>query len=483
MEKIKNLVQPIAGDTDSIFSGDTVIILKDGEVKKITIGEWYDSNNTGVVRVTPTGHEVIETTDKVLNWNGTLQFTNVVNIIRHKVTKPKWKLKTKSGKEVTVTADHSLIAFRNGKKLEVKPHEVKLTDKILIINYDECIKSQAMTLSDIDCTFDEVESVEQIGLFEDEYVYDIEVADESHTFIANDILVHNSLYISYENLIKTIVNEDGSELTNEQKVEFLERLNTEFLDQHNEEFMTNFYGPRHSRQMVQKFELETIALRDIRLSVKKRYAQLLVWKDGKKFDLDEPKFKSKGLEVIKASYPELARKQLKDALYKLLMTDYEGTELLHYMNQVAQEHRQEWLTRPVEDLCENKGINGYTKYILSDNDPGGVVVASKCPYHVRALANRNWTINIHHLHSELQYGGKMKIYPVKKKTQKKSEKEDYFAFMAGEYPNWADEYWPCDRLSCFQKFYLDPLNRVLAAVDIKPLTVSGYIESNLFDGL
>ena len=136
MEKIKNLVQPIAGDTDSIFSGDTVIILKDGEVKKITIDEWYDSNNTGVVRVTPTGHELIETTDKVLNWNGTLQFTNVVNIIRHKVTKPKWKLKTKSGKEVTVTADHSLIVFRNGKKLEVKPHEVKLTDKILIINHE-----------------------------------------------------------------------------------------------------------------------------------------------------------------------------------------------------------------------------------------------------------------------------------------------------------------------------------------------------------
>lgn len=483
MEKIKNLVQPISGDTDSIFSSGTVIILKNGKIEKIAIGEWYDSNNIGEVKVTPTGHEMIETKDKVLNWDGNLQFNNVNYIIRHMVTKPKWELKTKSGKEVTVTADHSLIVFRDGQKLEVKPYEVKPTDKILIINYDEYIGKCTIELSDIDYMFDEVESVEQIGMFEDEYVYDIEVADESHTFIANDILVHNSLYISYENLIKTVVNEDGSELTNEQKVKFLERLNTEFLDQHNEKFMSDFYGPRHSKQMVQKFELETIALRDIRLSVKKRYAQLLVWKDGKKFDLDEPKFKSKGLEVIKASYPELARKQLKDALYKLLMTDCEGTELLHYMNQVAQEHRQEWLIRPVEDLCENKGINGYTKYILSDNDPNGVAVASKCPYHVRALANRNWTINIHHLRAELQYGGKMKIYPVKKKSQKKAEKEDYFAFMAGEYPEWADEYWPCDRLGCFQKFYLDPLNRVLAAVGIKPLAVSGYIESNLFDDL
>lgn len=44
--------------------------------------------------------------------------------------------------------------------------------------------------------FDEIEFCEQIGEFEDEYVYDVEVDDETHTFIANDILVHNSLFVS-----------------------------------------------------------------------------------------------------------------------------------------------------------------------------------------------------------------------------------------------------------------------------------------------
>ena len=52
--------------------------------------------------------------------------------------------------------------------------------------------------------FDDIEICECVGCFEDEYVYDIEMLDETHTFIANDILVHNSLYISYENLVKTI---------------------------------------------------------------------------------------------------------------------------------------------------------------------------------------------------------------------------------------------------------------------------------------
>ena len=47
-------------------------------------------------------------------------------------------------------------------------------------------------------TLEEIESCEIIGDFQDEYVYDVEVDDETHTFIANDILVHNSLFVSFK---------------------------------------------------------------------------------------------------------------------------------------------------------------------------------------------------------------------------------------------------------------------------------------------
>jgi hypothetical protein len=46
--------------------------------------------------------------------------------------------------------------------------------------------------------FDEVESCELIGNFDNEYVYDVEVEDDTHTFIANDILIHNSLFVSFK---------------------------------------------------------------------------------------------------------------------------------------------------------------------------------------------------------------------------------------------------------------------------------------------
>ena len=49
--------------------------------------------------------------------------------------------------------------------------------------------------------FEEIESCELIGDFNNEYVYDIEVDDDTHTFMANDILVHNSLFVSFKPII------------------------------------------------------------------------------------------------------------------------------------------------------------------------------------------------------------------------------------------------------------------------------------------
>lgn len=51
--------------------------------------------------------------------------------------------------------------------------------------------------------FDDIESCEQIGEFEDEWVYDIEMNDDTHTFIANDILVHNSVFVGFEPAINS----------------------------------------------------------------------------------------------------------------------------------------------------------------------------------------------------------------------------------------------------------------------------------------
>ena len=42
------------------------------------------------------------------------------------------------------------------------------------------------------------------SVYYDEYVYDLEVEDGSHTFFANDILVHNSIYVRMDNILKLL---------------------------------------------------------------------------------------------------------------------------------------------------------------------------------------------------------------------------------------------------------------------------------------
>lgn len=116
-------------NTDSVQK-DTIIRTDKGTM---TIEELYNSCDSATM-VTQKGHELVKSDKKILNYNDKdLEYVPINYVMRHKVRKPKWKLKTKSGKEIIVTNDHSMIVFRDGKKLEVKPKDILRTDKILCI--------------------------------------------------------------------------------------------------------------------------------------------------------------------------------------------------------------------------------------------------------------------------------------------------------------------------------------------------------------
>lgn len=121
----------IYADTDSCDS-ETIVHTNN---ESCSIENWYNNNIiNGSNGVTLTGHESVLTSDKILNYkNNKLYYAPVKRIIRHKVSKPKWKLKTKSGKEIIVTNDHSMIVFREDQQIEVKPSEMLKTDKILTL--------------------------------------------------------------------------------------------------------------------------------------------------------------------------------------------------------------------------------------------------------------------------------------------------------------------------------------------------------------
>lgn len=117
-------------NTDSV-SKDS-IIYTEKHPQGITIENLYNEGKEDA-GTTFKGHESKKLNDKVLNFNDSLYYGNVERIIRHKVNKPMWKLKTGSGKEIICTEDHSLIVFRNGKKIKVKPSEIISEDQVLCV--------------------------------------------------------------------------------------------------------------------------------------------------------------------------------------------------------------------------------------------------------------------------------------------------------------------------------------------------------------
>jgi hypothetical protein len=143
VKTVKRVVKPLTvyGDTDSVFSSSNIMIQNElGEEYKIEIHDFFtELTELGEIIIDHRGNEIIEPSRiSSLNYkDGDLIFSPIKKIIRHKVTKPKWKIVSASGKEIIVTNDHSITIFRNGEKIHIKPSEINLeTDEILSVDVD-----------------------------------------------------------------------------------------------------------------------------------------------------------------------------------------------------------------------------------------------------------------------------------------------------------------------------------------------------------
>ena len=280
----------------------------------------------------------------------------------------------------------------------------------------------------------------------------------------------DSLYSSYENLLYSI--EGYESMTIEQKRDLIVKFNTGFLDAHNREYIKEYYDTRNG-QSVHNFELETVSRAGVWLDVKKHYSQLLMWKDGKKFDASHLKMKTTGLEMNKASHPRMAREIL-NYIIRYMLEHAGESNLILKLNIELQKWRVKWNNADVDDISANIGVNGYTKYIVNDRG-NALVIAPKCPVGVKALGNYNQIKNWNRLPGEDLYSGKMKLY-----EYRKGNEWDYFAYQAMGLPSWANKYAPVDRTQMFNKYVIIPLNRIIEPTGMPALTADGNIQMSLF---
>lgn len=301
----------------------------------------------------------------------------------------------------------------------------------------------------------------------------------------------DSLYLSHSQVVTAFP--ESRNLTYHQKAVITVSLHKDFLDGANNQFMSDYYTSR-GVDSIHEFELETIASTGFWLDVKKRYAQSISWKDGKFFKEEDQPIKSKGLEIIKASYPPLARTLLKGYFKEILQSPdgkYADKMELHAgLFKLTNEYKNIWCSKgdtveTIDEICPTSSVNGYFNYVLNDvpdeNDNGTKYpeFALKTPAHVKGLAYYNW-FRQGYLNSgkytikesgDPVYGGKCRVYLTKQ--TKYLPKHTPFAYIPKACPQWAlgkDSPVPIDKVRMFEKCVIDPINRILVPIGMPKLS-------------
>jgi hypothetical protein len=309
--------------------------------------------------------------------------------------------------------------------------------------------------------FEEIESIECIGEFDNEYVYDIEVADDTHTFIANDILVHNSIYVKFDEVIKK------SDWKGSEK-DFILLLYKVRLSDYIEKILQKYADDTNSENFL-SFELESIAKNAIWLA-KKKYMQNIVWKDPDLHFDDLSKISAKGFEIIQSSTPLFARQKLKDLLiYIFSVKKLDMKEFAAKLKELKREFR----LANIDHISFSKKVNNYQQYISNDYQEFEIVKG--CPIGVRSAGYHNYLLNNSQFKKKYQLlgnGEKLKMYFTTDPNC------NVFAYAPGEYPyEFAPE---IDYDTQFEKTILDPINRVITAMGFKGFNRNLIYTTTLF---
>ena len=349
----------IYGDTDSSFSSTILRI----NSEDITIGDLFNSIDIEPI-ITSSGVEVKRVEGKqslTFDMKRGVHYQPIDYVMRHKVKKQMYRISA-GDKSVEVTSDHSLKVIRGGSLIDATVTDIRGGDILVVLQDSENLSFEYNT--DI--------KVEDLGIVED-YVYDIEVQN-THSFFANDILVHNSFYYSIKNIVKHKFGEDASASTPgiidwvdafEKKV--IQKIIQDSVEEYAE--ILNIQDPSQIG-----VEREIISDRAFFVA-KKRYAARVLDMEGVRFNLDDPYIKTMGLEIARSCTPAWVKKKLQESIEVILDNDQYG------VRKWRDETKLQYQDQPLESICAVQSVNSLD-YNLGDK---GIPQGSKA-----ALAHNNW---------------------------------------------------------------------------------------------
>lgn len=234
-----------------------------------------------------------------------------------------------------------------------------------------------------------IKRVEQVGNFDDEYVYDIGIASEKghNWFFGNNILAHNSIYFTIEPVREKLEKQMGRKFLKEDLIELSDRM-ARAADESFGDFLKNTYNLPENNAKTIKCDREICASSALFIK-KKRYAFMVFDKEGIRQDTNgkSGKIKITGIDINRSDCPKWVQGKLKETLVKVL----EGVpeqEVLEFIRDWRNEflNLEPWkMGRPIR---ANK-LSHYTKIYKDKLD------TSMIPGHVRASINWNELLNVY----------------------------------------------------------------------------------------
>lgn len=213
-------------------------------------------------------------------------------------------------------------------------------------------------------------------------VYDIEV-ENNHNFFANDILVHNSNYLSLEEVIEKLgIQFNSYEEFDKWMVAFIDDVIQPEINRALDEYAFEFGVPN-----IFKFGYEKI-IWSMFVTGGKNYALSMV-RDDKDTFYDKPKSKITGIPIKKKTALEIAKFHMSTVL-DMILAGTTRDKIIEYLRPV----KENFFKLGLEDLAITGKVGDYNKYAFPIDEliRDGLKYKSKTPARNKAVMNYNYVI-------------------------------------------------------------------------------------------
>lgn len=306
----------------------------------------------------------------------------------------------------------------------------------------------------------------------DDYVYDLEVSDGSHMFFANDILVHNSIYVRMDNVLKilfktTDINWDDPETFKKIKT-FVDDKFQKVLNQHVADYICERF---HTSERRIEFKREKISSEGDYLC-KKRYVVHVRDNEGVECD----KFSYTGVDIAKNELPQKIKDLLKNLVENMMRNKWRGNE--HIQPEIMKIY-EEYASFSIDDI-------GFIKNLSTPKEATGFLTMEKgAGVHARAAEAYNQLIEhlkITNKHDKINKGDRFHYIYVKSSNKYGL---DSIAWK-DRYPKEFSEIFEVDIDTMFDKTVVSPLKKFLEChnatyFDPNNIVIPGEDGKSLFD--